>query len=361
LNGVKHQSFAHRVIQKAIAADRVPHAYLFHGPDGVGKERMAQGLAQLLLCPQPYEEPIGGGISGGASTLRTGCQKCEECRLVEAAVHPDLHLVYRQLNRQHPDSAVRKRKALEISVDVLRHFLIERVGLTPVRGRAKLFIVAEADRMTVQAQNALLKTLEEPQGQTYLILLVSSLDRLLPTTLSRCQIAEFDALPDEFIEMQLAERFPELTQDQLRWYARLAQGSLGAAMMGVEDKTHQTYGELAGGMSALVDGNARRVDPTALSKTWLDAAKKLGEGYRQRDPDITDTESARRGLKTILQLTANCFSEQLRNEPTSSAADAVGRIAQAERQLDLNANTQLCIETLVMDLARPEKAGGAYV
>jgi DNA polymerase-3 subunit delta' len=95
--------------------------------------------------------------------------------------------VHRYLIKEHPESDVRKRKGLEISVDVLRHFVIERTALTPIRGRAKVFVIREADSMTTQAQNALLKTLEEPPGPTFIILLVSALDGLLPTTLSRCQ------------------------------------------------------------------------------------------------------------------------------------------------------------------------------
>jgi len=363
LSDVKHQRFAQRVIQEAVASGRLPHAYLFHGPDGVGKEMVARGLAQLLLCPAPVDREVSDGAAVGVSSLRTGCQACEDCHWVEAQTHPDLHIVFRQLNRQHPDAVVRKRKALEIGVDVLRHFVIERVNRTPIRARAKVFIIREADRMNIQAQNALLKTLEEPPGTTYLILLVSSIDRLLPTTLSRCQVVEFDALPENFVVTRLAERFPDLAEEQLRWHARFAQGSIGAAVVGVEDGIYSVQRDLLASLTALLSSDSCGVDSSAVAKEWIDTAKNLSEGYRKRDPDMTDTESTRRGLKTILHLAADRFGEQLRETGAVAplAADAIGRIVQAERQLDLNANTQLCVETLVSDLARCGQGKPQYV
>ncbi len=83
------------MIQRAVSGDRVPHAYLFHGPDGVGKERLALGLAELLLCAEPMNRSVEGGQTNaiGLEQLRVGCGKCADCRMVAAETHPDLHLV----------------------------------------------------------------------------------------------------------------------------------------------------------------------------------------------------------------------------------------------------------------------------
>ena len=184
---VKHQVRAVKTIQQALLVDRLPHAYVFHGPHGVGTEMLALGLAEVLLCSKPIHQPVEAvdQEAVGLDELHLGCGACEDCRAVAAQTHPDLHLIHRHLNRDHPDPVVRKRKALEIGVEVVRHFVIEKVGLTSQRGLGKLFIIREADQITPHAQNAMLKTLEEPPSDSYLFLLTRSADALLPTTRSR--------------------------------------------------------------------------------------------------------------------------------------------------------------------------------
>jgi DNA polymerase-3 subunit delta' len=349
----------------------VHHAYIFHGPDGVGKEALANGVAQVLLCSSPVTSALEGDDAQavGVDVLRVGCTKCDDCRMVAAKSHPDLHLVYRQLNREHPESSVRKRKGLEISVDVMRYFVIDRVGLRSSRGLAKVFIIREADRITRQAQNALLKTLEEPPGRTVLILLVKSLDRLLPTTLSRCQVVRFDPLPMEFVRGKLGELLPDLSLEQVDWYARCSEGSLGLAHERAGDKWYELNQRMVEILSAL---SGRTVGDAI--KTWTEESKGLGAGYRKRDPDITDTEATRRGLKAIFQLCATWYADVLRccsdDSPmlvnatcqtqveqvakrvdSENAAFMINRIVQAERQLDLNAYAPLVLETLLSDLA----------
>jgi DNA polymerase-3 subunit delta' len=352
----------------------------------VGKEKLALGLAELLLCREPVDETLEGDHANvvGVNEARVGCGDCDDCRLVAAETHPDLHLVYRQLNRHHPDPDVRKRKALEIGVDVLRHFVINRVGLTPARGRAKVFIVREADRATVQAQNALLKTLEEPPGKTVIVLLVTAVDRLLPTTLSRCQLVRFDALPTTFVRNALARSWPDLPDEQIAWYAQCGEGSVGRALEYAQDELYGLNGRLVEGFAQLgsprgASGGKAKAASTMrtdrLATMWTDESKALGDRYRKRDPDITETEAGRRGLKSILQLAANWYADILRvhsgeesavlnsawrdrlDQAAASidvecAAQAINRVTQTERQLDLNVNTQLAIETLLNDLAQ---------
>ncbi len=355
LSDVRHQDAALRRIQQALSRDRVPHAYLFHGPEGVGKERVARGLAQLLLCSNPTERELGIDEAGvvGLKRVREGCGRCEDCRLVAAQTHPDFHVIYRQLHRDHPEADVRKRKGLEIGVDVLRHFVIDKVGLTPLRGRAKLFVIRAADDMTVQAQNALLKTLEEPPGSTFIILLVSAVDRLLPTTLSRCQLVRFDGLPEGFVREKLGEFRPALSRERIEWCARCGEGSLGRTLEYADDELFELHQRLAESLTRLGDGHS-----DSLVKAWTDEASALGERYRKRDPDITDSEATRRGLATVFQLAAGWYADVLRNYADTAqfigaetVATAINRLAEAQRQLDLNANTQLIVETLVGDLA----------
>ena len=374
LADVFHQPHAQQLIQRAITAERVPHAYLFHGPDGVGTELLAHGLAQRLLCAAPVERPLDAATAAaiGLPALHDACGTCEDCRFVAAGTHPDLHLVYRQLSREHPDAEVRKRKALEIGIDVLRTFVIEEAGRTSRRGRRKLFIIREADRITGPAQNALLKTLEEPPGETVIVLLAQSADRLMPTTLSRCQAVRFDALPTEFVRERLANACAELPPEQLDWYARCANGSIGAALRHAEDDLFGLNQRLTPGFADFTAPGRRR--PEVIEKAWTEEAKALGERYRKRAPEITDTESQRQAYGTIMRLAATWFADALHvragnaagvvNTSASKAlaraagevtfersAESIQRLTLAEYQLDVNANTQLCIETLVSELA----------
>ena len=404
---VKHQGHAQRQIQQAASRDRVPHAYLFHGPDGVGKEKLANGLARLLLCEEPTEFALEGDRAAevGVSLMREGCGACRACQAVAAGAHPDLHVIYRQLNRDHPDPEIRKRKGLDMGVDVLRHFVIDRVGLTSTLGRAKVFIIREADRMTVQAQNALLKTLEEPPGATVIILLVTAMDRLLPTTLSRCQVVRFDTLPTEFVQTKLCDVLVDLPTEQVAWYAKISEGSAGRAIQfakdGMFEVTSRLMALLPGSPSpaavtppvaapAASKGKGRqpehvrrsRVSNPEIAKAWIEQAKALGELQRKRDTEISGTEASRRGLKAVFELAATWYADLLRfgsgedacvvnvthvsaieaaarYAPAERVAEAIERIAEAERQLDLNVNTELCVEVLVNDLARLLKARSA--
>lgn len=357
---VQHQPLALRHVQQALLRDRIPHAYIFHGPDGVGKELFARGMAQLLLCPNSVRKKLDAGDAErvGLADVAVGCGTCDDCRTVAAGTHPDLHLIYRQLNREHSDPAVRKRKGLELGVDVVREFLIEKVARTPQRGRAKIFIIREADVLNVEAQNALLKTLEEPPGATYLFLLVSALDELLPTTQSRCQIVRFQALPPEFIKEKLRELRPELSPQHAAWCAAHADGSVGLAVQNADDGLFEVAARLSDVMTRSARGSAAE-----LIKFFTEESKLLGENFSKRDREITDTESGRRGLKTLFRLASEYYAGSIRStvakaQPSGTMghdllevdAARIVRIATAERQLDLNANVQLVVETLAHEL-----------
>ncbi len=388
LTDTKHQPQAHRQLQRALSRDRIPHAYIFHGPEGVGKETFARGMAQLLLCGNSTTKELSADEAAaiGLSAISVGCGTCDDCRTAIAGTHPDLHMIYRQLNREHSDSAVRKRKGLELGVDVVREFIIDKVARTPQRGRAKVFIIKEADVLNIEAQNALLKTLEEPPGATYLILLVVGLDYLLPTTQSRCQIIRFQTLPDEFVRARLRELRPGLSDPQLKWYSAFSAGSIGEALRAVDDGLFELSARLTDVMN-----HTQRRGAAELTKFFTEESKLLGERFSKRDPEITDTESARRGLKSLFRLAADHYAASLR--ASSGASQAIGagamakrsaampgvgvaqvqphrtwghdspnrgtltehaarieRLALAEQQLDLNANVQLIVETLANEL-----------
>lgn len=144
----------------ASAHERLPHAMLFAGPEGVGKRRFAQSLANYLLCLRPL-------------SAVSACGECRSCKLIAAKTHPDMVWIA-------PEESSRA-----IKIDQIRS-LADFVGKTSQLGGKKIAIIEPAESMNINASNALLKNLEEPAGDTHLLLVSDAPGRLLPTIRSRC-------------------------------------------------------------------------------------------------------------------------------------------------------------------------------
>ncbi len=189
----------------------VPHAILLVGPASVGKTTLALDLAAGLLC------------TAGEPSARP-CRECRACRLVTDGNHPDLH-------RLAPEGAGRQigiGEARHPEPGTVRH-LIGELALLPVEGGARVAIVEEAERMNEDAQNALLKTLEEPPAGTTIVLCATDEDRLLPTVRSRCARLRLGTVGPREIESALADRGLADAPTAAR-LARLAGGRPGLAL-----------------------------------------------------------------------------------------------------------------------------------
>ena len=367
---VRHQGRALRLIQRALDGGRIAHAYIFYGPDGVGKELFARRLAAILLCASRRRTPAADlpDDCGWDRPIIDACGSCRSCHLADAGTHPDLHLVHRYLNVHHPDPDIRKRKAVDLGVGVIRHFLIAPCGIKPAMGQARVFIVREADRISPGAQNALLKTLEEPPPTVHLILLAESTDRLLPTTRSRCQLVTFGGLPRDFVARRLMTLVESLTADDARLYAALSGGSVGTALRFAAQNLIGVNEQVVTALSSLSRSNALQT-----AGQFVAIAKQLAQDQRRDDPALSDTAALRRGLSIILRLAATFYDDALRiacdagHLPANAwAGDRVERIARtagadaldkmipvlagAEWALGRSVNTQLAVESLMFDL-----------
>lgn len=156
-------------LQRSLRENRLAHAYLFTGPRGSGKAAMATTLAQALNCLQKKHD---------------ACGQCKSCLDIEKGVHPDVHSV-------KPES-----KSRQIQIDQIRDFA-NTIALKPMMARTKVGIIVDAECMREPAQNAFLKTLEEPPNRTVILLLTAEPQRLLPTILSRCLRISFGAIRAE--------------------------------------------------------------------------------------------------------------------------------------------------------------------
>lgn len=206
--------WAQKLLRAAILAQRTSHAYLFTGPDHVGKTTLACAFAQALTCDSPHQQGLGA------------CGQCRSCRLAATQSHPDHRFI-------RPDKG-------QIRVDAIRD-LIREANLSPVEGRFKVFIVRSFDQANLSAANALLKTLEEPSNTTRILLTSSQSASLLPTITSRCQILHLRPLPLEIIAQALEERW-QVPADKAELLAGLSGGRLGwAAEMATDPDSWQEY------------------------------------------------------------------------------------------------------------------------
>ena len=217
LASVYGQQRAVDALRAALRGGSVHHAYLFAGPEGVGKERAAVGLAQALTCP---DKPL------------EGCGVCSSCTRIQRGSHPDVLWLMPDAERVERGLAGRAditgTPSRDIRVEQIR-LLQERLSLRGLESPRKIVIVASAEAMNPQAQNAFLKTLEEPPSDTTLVLLCAALDRLLPTIRSRCSKVHFGPLPLDYLTERV-QKERKLDPDTAALVAVMAGGSLGRAL-----------------------------------------------------------------------------------------------------------------------------------
>ena len=228
-------------LRRALSAERVAHAYLFHGPDGVGKRAVALEMARALQCTEQTDE---------------ACGNCRACQKTRRMVHPDVHVLFpypkgtdeddvaARIDRlgSNPYAAVdyvrrpslsdpseTSNKQVMYHIDRVQEDLLRPMSFRPAEGQYKVAILTDVEHMNETAANAFLKLLEEPPPQTVFLLTTSRPEQLLPTIVSRCQRLRFDPLLPESIEGALVER-EEMAPDTASMLARMADGSYSRAL-----------------------------------------------------------------------------------------------------------------------------------
>ena len=187
-------------LKKAIETGKVSHSYIFTGGPGSGKKLIAGTFAMALQCETEGVEP---------------CEECDSCKKALGKNHPDIIYV------NHEKPAV-------VSIDEIRDQLIHDVSIKPYCSQYKIYIVPDADKMTPQAQNALLKTIEEPPAYAVIMLLTSNIDGLLPTIQSRCVRLDLKVVKDSLVKKYLMEHL-HVPDYQAEIDTSYAQGSIGRA------------------------------------------------------------------------------------------------------------------------------------
>ncbi len=217
-------------LREAIVREKVSHAYIFSGEPGTGKKTVAKTFAQTMLCEgiDKHMHKIGDA----KQELAYACGVCDSCRKAIEGVHPDIIFIERQKDKSN------------ISVEEIREKLINDAMVKPYKGSYKVYIVKEAQELSVEAQSALLKTLEEPPEYVVVILLVTSPDMLLHTIRSRAEQIEVPVLSDEIVERFLRDAKEDdssVTEDDIRFAVTFAEGKIGRGMAYLDNSN---FGEL---------------------------------------------------------------------------------------------------------------------
>ena len=224
---MKTQAFGVKIpdgLMRSVKAGRIAHAFLLSGPHGTGKRTCANYLTQTILCASP----------------QAPCGQCPACKKVMAGLHPDVQVV--------------GEEEKSISVDTIRA-LRDQLALRPFEADRHITLIPRADRMTAQAQNALLKTLEEPAGGNVFFLLTDQPGAMLPTIVSRCRRLRFSPVSVEACAAILAEKGVE--PGRARLAAACAQGAVGRALEIAGDEDYLPLrGKALSSLKALSGGKA---------------------------------------------------------------------------------------------------------
>jgi DNA polymerase-3 subunit delta' len=326
-NIVGHEH-AINILRRALLAKRVRHAYLFTGPEHIGKALLAQRFAQTLLC-------TGGGDAHNAP--QNPCNTCLSCRKVMHGNHPDVHYISRPQDKQF------------ILIEQVRALQADAARKT-MEGRRNIFIIQRMHEMNVQAANCLLKTLEEPEPDVVLLLTVPDPGVLLPTILSRVQQIPMQLLTTKQVKSALEDRW-DVEPDEANLIAALSAGRMGWAVQAVEDE-----------------------DMLAERQAQLETLAKLSTAGKVQRFDVAQRLSADSDkLHGILELwllwwrdmvlaANNCLDLIVNVDMQGMIQNQAAKVGAAESQrmirailrtmeaLDQNVNARVALEVLMLDL-----------
>ena len=299
---------------------RMPHAVLLSGPSGIGKFMVARVLGAALLCKAPEARP---------------CGSCQSCMQMSHNTHPDFLLI-------NPDGA-------NIKIEQIRN-LQHEVALSPYVSLRRVCIINEAELMTVQAANSLLKVLEEPAGDIVFILVSSNRLMLLPTIISRCMTVGFQPLTDRVLtEALMGIGF---SPDQSEVAARLSRGRMGIALSLLEPEGLTLRNQAADIIQGLLDGSMKKVWETATAFEKMerkDILQLFGYfTYIMRDTLMIVTGQ---GVEFLFNID---LAERLRGQAHRWSEErllqALRAVETAGRALNANANARLTGEALLIKI-----------
>jgi len=355
------QDKAIQQLQRAYASGRIPHAYIFAGPEGIGKFTTAKSWAKLLLCEKPVCE----------NGFFDSCGQCPSCLAVDVGPHPDLVHIYKELKEFTKKAKKTDLPPVDLSIDVIREFLVDKITATAKMSQRRVFIVSEAEKLNNSSQNALLKVLEEPPDFCSIILICTRPEQLLPTTKSRCQIIMFGSIDRKRIVEKLSPM--DLEPTKAEYFAALAQGSIGTAYMYAQL-------ELAGiGLydtkSELIESLAQCKLPNSLELSeWMcSKVSSFASGWSNIEKNTSKADIKRSTAKVFIRIIISALHDSMMTSLSESgeivnfdqkrhihtlaqrfspeiAAEKIDSAYKAARYIDASVNEKLIFDQLLLNL-----------
>ena len=318
------------MLQRDLAHDRLRHAYLFTGPEGVGKRTLAAEFARSLLC----------------SAADPPCGQCRHCTLAAKGAHSDLLTVA-------PVESGKRVRAEKIKIEPVRQ-LIYDLTLKPVEAKRRVAWLLQFDAANDAAMNAFLKTLEEPPANVVILLTAEGADGLLPTIVSRCEVLALRPLPLAAVRDALITRFM-VSAERAELLAHLSGGRLGwAVRMSQDESALEARAQKLDDLAALL--RASRVDRFAF------AERLAREGSLDRIQDTLDLwvtfwrDVLLASASTTVPLTnldrAGQIQALAQSIPPAAARQSLAAIRRTGELLEKNVNTRLALEVLLLDWPR---------
>ncbi len=309
--------------KSSIEMDMVSHAYIINGEADSGKKMLARAFATTLQCEKGGTEP---------------CDECQSCKQVESGNHPDIITVTHE-------------KPNIISVDEIRQQVLDDICIKPYKSRYKIYIIPDAQLMNVQAQNAILKTIEEPPEYGIIILLTSNIDKMLPTVQSRCVILNTKPVRERDMLTYLQKEMG-LSEDKAYFCLDFAQGNLGKA---IKLAGNEEYAQIVESVVGTLK-NIQNLDVDDLASAVSHIDK-----FKLSINDYLDLMMMWYRDALMLKVTGNVDKLLFKNEYVSLKKQAgmlsykvieekIDAIARAKQRLDVNANFDVTMELLLLTL-----------
>lgn len=310
-------------LQKAIEYHKVSHAYILAGEEGMGRKTLAKAFAMTLLCERSDKEP---------------CMQCHACRQILSGNHPDVIWVTHE-------------KPASIGVDDIRTQINDTIYIKPYSSSYKIYMVDEAEKMTVQAQNALLKTIEEPPSYAVIILMTTNQEVFLPTILSRCIQLNLRPLKNHVVSDYLTETMG-VPEEKANIYAAFARGNLGKA---IHLASSEEFSLLFRQVLTLLK-NIKEMDISML----LDSIKKLQEAHLDLYECLDFMQLWYRDIlmfKVTKDINMLVFKEEYsvvsklcQKSSYEGLETILNAIEKAKTRLDANVNTDLALELMLLTM-----------
>jgi len=330
------------LLKTGLAQGRTSHAYLFTGPEHTGKSTLARELAMALNCATWQGEPEGSmfaAMEPAQGDVEPGpCYDCGPCRKALAGTHPDLQ-IFEDWSTES-SSVIQKVRGIQYAA-----------GLHPYEGRWKVYLLVDAGELTLPAQNALLKTLEEPASTVCLILTAASPQALLPTVVSRCQHLPLRAPSNEAISGALQE-LRAVPPEEAEPLAGLAAGRIGWALQAAADPTlldgrRSAIDQLGSILSSGTGDRFRAAEGlAALALDELDGVLELWLSW------FRDSLLLAEGLEPRVINRDNLEALRTAGLNSSEARDAIVAVQRARSHVNSSVNTRMALEVLLMRLPR---------